>query len=354
MKITFLLTGPGDTPIGGFKVVYEYANGLVRRGHQVTVVHPAQARIDTARIKYFEKRLRYLRRKLDSSYRPHSWFDLDERVRLLWTPSLHARYIPDGHALVATAWSTAEWAAAYPLSKGRRYYLLQHLETWAAEKHRVLDTWRLPFHKIVIALWLQRIAQDMGEQATYIPNGLDFRAFGIDIPPEVRSSKTVMMLFHKADWKGSADGIAALNQVKDDIADLKAVFFGIESRPQELPMWVEYHKMPSQKLLRELYNRASIFIGPSWTEGWGLPPAEAMLCGCAVALTDNGGHREFAQQNITALLSAPRDPPALATNIKQLVQNPELRLRLARMGNKYVQRFHWDKSITRFEQALGT
>ena len=26
-------------PIGGYKVTYEYANGLAARGHQVTVVH---------------------------------------------------------------------------------------------------------------------------------------------------------------------------------------------------------------------------------------------------------------------------------------------------------------------------
>jgi glycosyltransferase involved in cell wall biosynthesis len=353
MKITFLLTGPGDKPIGGFKVVYEYANGLVRRGHQVTVVHPALARVDTPRIKYLEKGLRFLRRKLDRSYRPDPWFTLDERVNLLWVPSLAARHIPDGDALVATAWTTAEWAAAYPASKGRRYYLLQHLETWAAAEQRIMATWRLPLHKIVIARWLQQIAQDLGEQATYIPNGLDFRAFGTDVPLESRSPKTVMMLYHKADWKGSADGIAALKQVQADVPDLQAIFFGIEPRPEHLPSWISYFQTPPQKLLRELYNRASVFIGPSWTEGWGLPPAEAMICGCAVALTDNGGHREFAQHEVTALLSPPKDPPALAVNVKRLIQDRELRSRLARAGNAYIQNFTWDKSVTHFEQTLS-
>lgn len=353
MKITFLLTGPGDKPIGGFKVVYEYANGLVRHGHQVTVVHPALARIDTSRIKRLEKGLRFLRRKLDKSYRPDTWFTLDERVNLLWVPSLAARHVPDGDALVATAWTTAEWAAAYPVSKGRRYYLLQHLETWAAAEQRIMATWRLPLHKIVIARWLQQIAQNLGEQATYIPNGLDFKAFGIDVPLENRAPKTVMMLYHKADWKGSADGLAALKQVQAEVPDLQAIFFGIEPRPENLPSWISYFQTPPQKLLRELYNRAGIFIGPSWTEGWGLPPAEAMICGCSVALTDNGGHREFAQHEVTALLSPPKDPPTLAANIKRLIQDQELRSRLARAGSAYIQNFTWDKSVTQFEQTLS-
>lgn len=352
MKITFLLTGPGDKPIGGFKVVYEYANGLVARGHQVSVVHPARARVDLPWLKRVEKSLRYLRRKLDGSYRADSWFRLDERVNVLWTPSLDPKYIPDADAVIATAWTTAEWAARYPASKGRRYYLLQHLETWAAGERRIMDTWRLPLHKIVIARWLQQVAEDMGEQATYIPNGLDFSAFGIDRPIEDREPASALMLYHKADWKGSADGIAALESVHREIPELKAAFFGIEPRPAGLPEWISYHRTPPQLQLRELYNRAAVFVGPSWTEGWGLPPAEAMICGCAVALTDNGGHREFAQHEVTALLSPPKDPAALAANIKRLITDGTLRQKIARAGHDHIQIFRWDKSVAQLEQTL--
>ena len=42
VRVTFVLPGAGSVPVGGFKVVYEYANRLSERGHTVTVVHTAQ------------------------------------------------------------------------------------------------------------------------------------------------------------------------------------------------------------------------------------------------------------------------------------------------------------------------
>jgi hypothetical protein len=39
MNVHFVLPTDGTVPVGGYKVVYEYANGLVRRGHDVTVTH---------------------------------------------------------------------------------------------------------------------------------------------------------------------------------------------------------------------------------------------------------------------------------------------------------------------------
>ena len=45
MKISFLLPFSGHKPVGGFKVAYEYANGLARRGHEVTVFHAPARRL---------------------------------------------------------------------------------------------------------------------------------------------------------------------------------------------------------------------------------------------------------------------------------------------------------------------
>ena len=40
MNITFVVGGYSPVVVGGVKVVYEYANHLQDRGHQVTIVHP--------------------------------------------------------------------------------------------------------------------------------------------------------------------------------------------------------------------------------------------------------------------------------------------------------------------------
>jgi glycosyltransferase involved in cell wall biosynthesis len=351
MRINFLLPGHGEKPGGGIKVVYEYANGLARRNHDVTVIHPARLEIDTPIIKRPEKMWRFLRRKAGGSYRPDEWFVVDKRVHLKWVPSLHSRYIPPADITVATACATAEWLAGYPPEKGRPYYLIQGYETFSVPEKRLMATWRLPFGKIVVSRWLQKMAEEIGESAVYIPDGIDFKAFGIDVEIEKRPSCSIAMMYHKAESKGWVDGLAAFSRIHAQMPNLRVMIFGLES-PEIFPDYISYYKNPAQDRLRRLYNEAAIFVAPSWIEGWGLPPAEAMACGCAVAAADNGGHREFAQHETTALLSPPKDPSALAQNILRLIQNDELRLRIARAGNAHIQNFTWDKSVAAFEHEI--
>jgi glycosyltransferase involved in cell wall biosynthesis len=89
-------------------------------------------------------------------------------------------------------------------------------------------------------------------------------------------------------------------------------------------------------------------------EGWPLPPAEAMMSGCALAATDIGGHREYAVPGDTALLSPPSNPTALAANLIRLVEDDALRVRLARSGLAGVQRFTWTRAVGAFEEVLHT
>lgn len=352
MKINFLLPGRGAIPGGGIRVVYEYANGLARRNHDVVVVHPARLEIDAPIAKCPEKIWRYLYRKATGGYRPDAWFHVDKRVHLKWAPSLHSRHIPPADVTVASACTTAEWLAGYPPDKGKPFYLIQGYETFVLSEARLLATWRLPFKKIVISRWLQKIAEEIGESAIYIPNGIDFQRFGIDVEMESRDSCCIAMAYQSTETKGWGDGWAALNRVREQIPNLRVLLFGLESFPGKVPGYISYFKNPSPDRLRRIYNEAAIFVAPSWGEGWGLPPAEAMTCGGAVAATDNGGHREFAQHGVTALLSPVKDPYALANNILQLIQNDELRLSIARKGNAFIQNFTWEKSVFAFEQAI--
>src|SRR4051812_45620810 len=40
VRIGFVLPGISRVPVGGYKVVYEYANRLARLGHAITLFHP--------------------------------------------------------------------------------------------------------------------------------------------------------------------------------------------------------------------------------------------------------------------------------------------------------------------------
>lgn len=350
MRVTFVLPGAGDLPVGGFKVVYEYANRLTRRGHTVGVVHTAQPDRAAGLTTRLKKGVRFVQRGLDKSYRP-GWFALHPDVRVSWCLTPSAGAVPDGDAVVATSWETAEWAARYPASKGRGLYLIQHYETWSGTAARVDATFTAGLRNVAIARWLQEVVRERGADAAYVPNGLDLGAFGPDTPLEGRGPHA-MMLYHHADWKGSADGLEALHVVKAELPELTATLFGTPAAPADLPGWIHYEQKPPPARLRRLYNEAAVFLATSWTEGWGLPGCEALLCGCALAATDVGGHREYALPGETALLSPPKDPQAMADNVLELLRNAPLRYRLAEQGRAYVRRFTWERAVAGLEAEL--
>ena len=38
MKISFVLPGVSRVPVGGYKMIFEYANRLCKRGHEITLI----------------------------------------------------------------------------------------------------------------------------------------------------------------------------------------------------------------------------------------------------------------------------------------------------------------------------
>lgn len=357
MRITFVLPGYPYSPIGGFRVVYEYANQLVARGHHVTVIHPRRI----GRVSLPLNPYRLARRLAGMAWRglqgPPSvtWHVVNERVDMHFVPDLRSRYVPDGDVVVATWWETAEAVFGYPPSKGAKFYLIQHYEIWGGPAERVDATWRLPMHKVVIARWLYEKGMELGvppSQMRHIPNGLNHWIYRVLIPIETRP-KRVAMLYHPAAWKGGRDGIRALQLAKERHPDLRAVFFGTGAKPPDLPPWIEYRRNPPQDdLVRSVYNGSSIYLCPSWTEGWHLPPAEAMACGCALVSTDIGGVRDYASEGDTALLAPPRQPEALASRLIQALDNDSLRQRLARSGVRRILEFTWERSAALLEAWL--
>jgi glycosyltransferase involved in cell wall biosynthesis len=352
LRITFVMPRTGEWPSGGYRIIYEYANRLSGRGHVVTIVHPGRLVINPSGLDCMKNAVRYVLRKLDGRYTPDPWLKMDPKVRMLCVPSLSERFVPDGDVVIATAWQTAEWVSQYSRSKGRGFYFIQHLETWNGPEKRVYATWKAPLQKIVPSKWLVEVARSFGENAIYIPYGLDVEAFQMVTPYEERRHNQLMMLYHNAEWKGCEEGLQALSLVRKKDPQTRAILFGVPPRPETLPEWIEYHQSPSAKLLRELYNQAAIFVAPSRTEGWGLTGCEALLCGAALVATDINGHREFAFHEQTALTSPARSPGALAENVLRLIHDPALRVQLAKNGFQFVRQLTYERAAASFESAL--
>lgn len=354
MRITFVLPLYLNYPAGGFKVVYEYANCLQARGHQVTLVHPRNTEPAKSTIERVKSRIWPLRMHWrDRTLVP--WFNLQPGIRVQLVTDLREQNIPVADVVIATGYNTAFWVERYSAEKGRKYYLIQHYETWDGDEAQVNRTWKLPLHKIVIAKWLWQIAKDFGEEwrTTYIPNGLDFTQFRVTTPPATRPLR-VGMLAHPFEWKGTLDGLAALKEVRKSLPEMQAILFGTHPRPPEAPEWIEYKQRPSPAELLDLYNSCAVFLHPSWAEGWPLPPAEAMTCGCALVAAANLGVQDYAEHEVTAMLAEIKHPILLAERLKAVLADPLLRQRLVETGLTKMSEYTWERATNAFERLLLT
>jgi len=94
--------------------------------------------------------------------------------------------------------------------------------------------------------------------------------------------------------------------------------------------------------LRLLYNACELFVFPSFYEGFGIPILEAMACGCPVACSDRSAMPEVADG--AAIFFDPSSTASMTRALQDLVLNPELRVRLSRLGQARAGAFSWERA----------
>lgn len=323
MIVTFVCPSSPE-PTGGVIVLYELANGLARRGHDVHLIH-----------------LPMWGRSIEG---------IDDLARYSFEPQL-THYIP-GEGRVPPPGDIVFGTGA-PEGLGLPVLLVQGFDMLHPGLER--SAFRTPCLKVCVASWLIDVGERFGvprEQCAVVPNGIDHGHFQLVTPLDQRPFH-VAMLHHTHQAKGWPVGLEALRLAHRERPELRAAVFGTTEPREPLPAWATFHKSPDRPTLaREILNRSRIFAQASNYEGFGLPAVEAMACGCALVTTDNGGSRDYAIPGETALVSAPGDAAALARNVVALIDHDEERVRLADAGRRFVARFDWDLAAEQLEGHL--
>lgn len=283
-------------------------------------------------------------------YKP-DWIEVAADIK--YVPSYEEKNIPDGHIIVATAWQTAPFVTEYSKQKGRKFYFFQHYERLWQDGCNDYDnsSYNLPLKKIVTADCLQQLLKEkFHKDSIKIHVPVDLNVF---YPARERfniQAKRICMLYHTSPYKGIQDGIKAFKIAAKEYPNIQLVMFG--PRKMQNLSNVEYHYRPSNDELREIYNSCDIFLCPSWREGFGLTSAEAMACKCALVTADNGGSREYAFHEKTALVSEPKNPEALAGNLMRLLGDDNLLRKLGQNGYEYIQKFDWKTAVDKMENIF--
>lgn len=106
--------------------------------------------------------------------------------------------------------------------------------------------------------------------------------------------------------------------------------------------------------LGKLYGLATLFVYPSLYEGFGLPPLEAMACGCPVVVSNVASLPEVCGD--AAYYVDPYNVESIAEGMQKVLTDDTLRQSLIQKGIERAKLFSWEKSakehIKVFEEVL--
>jgi glycosyltransferase involved in cell wall biosynthesis len=180
-----------------------------------------------------------------------------------------------------------------------------------------------------------------------VPHGIDHSLFrpGDD-------EREPFVLYPARPWPHKNHGrlLEAFTELRRTRPRLRLVLTGggLE-RLDPLPDGVTRLGSVSSERVASLYRRAACLVFPSLYEGFGLPPLEAMACGCPVAAANAGAIPEVCGD--AAVLFDPTDPEAIAAGILEAdARAQELRERgLARAAE-----FSWEETARLHEAVYAT
>jgi len=153
------------------------------------------------------------------------------------------------------------------------------------------------------------------------------------------------------DWLGF-EGVVKTQEKSADFSDLKLVIAGTKGW-----LYKEVFRVAKNSEFRDdiiftgfideedkpyLYNLASIFVYPSFFEGFGLPPLEAMACGIPTIVSNRSSLPEVVGTG--AIMLDPHNLDELVFAIKEVLNNEDLRELLIKRGVERAKLFNWDKT----------
>lgn len=317
MKVTYAMEQ--TSLCGGHKDIFEQANRLAARGHDVEIASIHQ----------------------DAT----SWFPLRVPNRVYGNYPNLISYLSNIEAVkVATWWKTARPVAA----AGGGAYFVQDVETSyaasAQEASRISDTYKVGLQMFTESRWIPEEMQRLGLPIpTYVGIGVDTEVFR---PADIREPARDWVLFHERGHplKGPETRLAVLRELRDRVTTVGY------SPWQPNPYAAGHLASPSDEQLAEAMSQSLCLLVTSVHEGFCMPAMEAMACGLPVVTTNAHGNW-FCQHGYNCLIGD--SATELTEHILRLQKDHHLWRELRHGALATVEEhFHWDPVIDRLEEFL--
>ena len=253
--------------------------------------------------------------------------------------------------------------------KTRFHPLFRHLLRRCARRSRFVFT--------VSRHTASDLREDLGlsdEKIRVIPNGIDevYRPLEpkqaeAGLPDQVRGIGPYILYVGRFDpYKNVPGLIRCFKQTADEVPEARLVVVGhrdprypeafAEAGRLRLGKKIIFVDGASEEELVSLYNRARFLVLPSFYEGFGLPPLEAMACGTAVIVSNRASLPEVVGE--AGIIVDAADESALARALTGVWRDDALRRDLGKRGRARARNFSWQRAagqtLDAYREILGS
>ncbi|HUU03108.1 MAG TPA: glycosyltransferase [Myxococcota bacterium] len=269
---------------------------------------------------------------------------------------------PPADIVVGTLWITMYYMVKL-FSAGREFLPAYFVQDYEVDfyppsdegiRNTIRNTYRLTPFCFAKTEWICSKVRTAGGKIELVPPALDLDVF-YPRPMEPVAQKVILgMLRPKTPQRGFQTIVKVLSRLSETRSDFVFHSFGSsneEISSHDLPFPLVNHGIVNNKQLPNFYSSAYLFIDFSSFHGFGRTIAEAMACGVPAVVTDSGGVRSFAQDDVNCLMSPADDEDSMFHNLNRLLDDERLRERLATATRESVMKFERRKSAeatTRF------
>jgi glycosyltransferase involved in cell wall biosynthesis len=168
--------------------------------------------------------------------------------------------------------------------------------------------------------------------------------------PVFNSGNYLLYVGSRFGYKNFDNFLRAFVITKSHFKDLKIVCFGggkfsLKEQQLFLDLGISSDDLTylkgSDATLANLYTHAKLLVYPSLYEGFGIPPLEAMSCGCPVICSNTSSIPEVV--GAAGLYFDPQSPPDIAKTILEVLEDSGRRSKLISHGYERIKQFSWER-----------
>ncbi|MFE9844254.1 glycosyltransferase family 4 protein [Streptomyces goshikiensis] len=205
--------------------------------------------------------------------------------------------------------------------------------------------------RIAVSEYARRtLVEHLGGDAVVIPNGVDVDFFASAEPKEEWGGSTLGFIGRIDEpRKGLPVLMAAFPRIVEECPDVRLLVAGrgdeeeaVASLPADLRSRVEFLGMVSDEDKARLLRSVDVYVAPNTGgESFGIILVEALSAGAAVLASDLDAFAQVLDQGAAGELFANEDAGALAAAAVRLLRDPARRAELSARGSAHVRRFDW-------------